>query len=154
MPALLFFAPCEKALVDETTHTFSLISMLEEITVELVPNADLPSNPILPIQWAIASLWQQHSAYETGRTFQQRTTLSSDNEPSKVTIESIADFTFTATAPRQRIIARIVGMPIGAPGDYKVRLWIREKTETPKEWREAASFPLQIKFRPTASTLN
>ena len=73
-------------------------------------------------------------------------------EPSKITVETLAEFTFNV--PRQRVIARLVGMPISDPGAYKLKLWVREKTATPKEWREAGSFPLQITFKPATIDMN
>jgi hypothetical protein len=144
MPTLLFFAPCEKAIIDETTKSFSLISLLEEITVEVAPNSSPPPNVVLPFQWAITTLWQQQTPNENGHTFQQRVTFSPDSEPSDVMIETVADFTFSNL--RQRVIARVVGLRIGKPGAHTLKLWIRDKKDSEDEWREVASFPMQLIF--------
>ena len=42
------------------------------------------------------------------------------------------------------MIALVPTMPVGSPGKHRLKIYIREKTDTPKEWKEAGSMPLEI----------
>lgn len=142
MPNLLFVAPCEKVLIDQS-NTSSLISIMEEVTVRVIPGGQRPpANAIIPMQWAVLSLWEQTSGYDSGRTFEQRTALVSAT--GQHLIEAIGEFTFAT--PRFRMTNQFVGMPISEPGQHRVKVWIREKASEPKEWKEVASFPLLIQM--------
>jgi|SRR5579863_5717515 len=141
MPNLLLFAPCEKVIVDQN-NTASLISVLEEVKVQIVGGAPPVPNTIVPMQWSIVSLWEQSSAWDMGRTFEQRTALVS--AAGAHLAESIGTFVFEK--PRHRIITQILGMPLTEPGQHKVKIWIRDKADPPKEWKETASFPITIEL--------
>lgn len=157
MPTLLLFAPCEKAIVD-MNGAISLISVMGRLTVNIPSNAPSPpANATLPMQWAMVSLWQQSSDWESGRTFEQRAALVSDS--GTILADTIAAFEFKKDSSNQslhQVIAQVPGMPIGNLGNLKVKLWIREKTDSPKEWKEAASFPLrlEVQFIPPPSAAN
>jgi hypothetical protein len=145
MPNLLLFVPCEKAIVD-TNGSLSLISVMGKLTLKVPSNAPpLPPNAMLPMQWAIVSIWQQSSDWESGRTFEQRAALVS--EAGDILVESLVAFKFTKDQLHQ-VIANESGMPIGSLGALKVKVWIRDKADPPKEWKEVASFPLTLEVQP------
>lgn len=147
MPALLLFAPCEKAIVDRN-GALSLVSVMAKLTVGVPGGAPpLPANALLPMQWAIVSIWQQASEWERGRAFEQRAALVS--EAGTILLDSVTEFRFT-TEPTHQVIVQIAGLPIGAVGANKTKVWIRDKSESPKEWKEAGSFPLTIEIAPVS----
>jgi hypothetical protein len=143
MPNLLFFAPCEKVIID-AGNSSSLITILEEVKIQLIAGTPVPTGTTVPMQWAVLSLWEQSSAWDQGRAFEQRTTLVSPT--GKHLVETILSFTFDK--PRFRVVSQIIGMPISEPGPHRVKAWIRDKSDPPKEWREAASFPILIELLP------
>src|SRR5271166_2274642 len=143
MPNLLFFAPCEKVILDSGNAT-SLITILEEVKIQIIAGTPIPVGSTVPMQWAIIALWEQSSAWDQGRAFEQRTALVSPT--GKHLIETLASFTFDKA--RYRIVNQILGMPISEPGLHRVKVWIRDKSDPPKEWRETASFPILIELLP------
>ena len=151
MPNLLFLAPCEKVIIDQNNAS-SIIAILEEVKIQVVSGVAIPLGMVVPMQWAVVTLWEQSSAYETGRTFEQRTVLVSSS--GKHLIESIGQFAFDDKRPRMRVVNQIVGMPISEPGPHKIKIWIREQAVEPKEWKEIATFPLMIELQQPPSSLN
>lgn len=146
MPNLLFFAPCEKVIVDNG-NTCSLISILEEVKVQIIAGTPVPANTTVPMQWAVLALWEQSSGWDHDRAFEERIALISPT--GKHLVETVLSFTFDKA--RYRVIAQILGMPISEPGPHRVKTWIRDKSDPPKEWREAASFPILIELLPPPS---
>jgi hypothetical protein len=143
MPNLLFFAPCEKVLIDQN-NTTSIIAVMEEVRIQTIAGVAIPVGAIIPMQWSVLSMWEQTSAWDNGRAFEQRTALMSPQ--GKSLIEVIAPFTFYKL--RFRVINQFLGMPVGETGQHKVRIWIRDVADPPKEWREIANFPVQIELLP------
>jgi len=147
MPNLLIFAPCEKAIIDRN-GALSIISVMGKLTVGVPANVPPPAaNAMLPVQWAMVSLWQQSSDWETGRTFEQRAALVSESGGNDL-LTSIAVFQFTKETPLFQVVAQVSGMPVSIAGKLKFKIWVREKTEPPKEWKEAGSFPFVLEIQP------
>ena len=44
MPKLLLFAACEKTIIDQQTGVVSLLSLLQNINVPMIPGAPVPAN--------------------------------------------------------------------------------------------------------------
>lgn len=151
MPNLLFFAPCEKVIVDQN-NTASIVSILEELKVQTVAGSSIPPDSLIPMQWAILTLWEQASTWEMGRSFEQRISLLT--ESGNLLLDSVNEFKFEK--PRHRVIAQIVGMPISDPGIRKIRISIREKADSPKEWKEVSiySFTIELIQPPPANAIH
>jgi hypothetical protein len=151
MPHLLLLCPCEKAIIDRN-GALSLISIMGKLTVGVPTNAPAPpANAALPMQWAIVTLWQATSDFDFGRPFEQRAALVS--ESGNTLIDTLATFEFKRDAANDslaQIIAQIPGMPVGSVGNSKVKVWIRQKAEQPKEWKESGSFPFRLEFQPVS----
>ena len=141
MPTLLLLAPCEKVVVDQN-NACSLIAILEEVKIQVVPGTPVPVGTVIPMQWAVVTLWEQASAYDVGRTFEQRTALVSAS--GKHLVELVGQFTSIEHKPRVRLINQIVGMPVSEPGSHKIKIWFRELAQEPKEWKEVATYPITI----------
>jgi hypothetical protein len=142
MPSLLFFAPCEKVLIDQN-NTASMIAVMEELTVQMIAGVAVPAGAVIPMQWSVLSMWEQSSAWDKDRGFEQRTALVSPE--GKILVEVVAPFTFDKD--RFRVINQFVGMPVGETGLHKIKIWIRDVSDPPKEWREVGAFPLQIALK-------
>jgi hypothetical protein len=151
MPHLLLLCPCEKAIVDRN-GALSLISIMGKLTVGVPANVPPPpANAALPMQWAIVTLWQAISDFEFGRSFEQRAALVS--ESGDTIIETLATFEFKKDTPNDslaQIIAQISGMPLSGLGNGKIKVWIRQKAEQAKEWKESGSFPFRLELQPVS----
>jgi hypothetical protein len=147
MPNLLLFAPCEKAIVD-ANGALSLISIIGSLSVNVPANAPAPpAGAILPYPWAIVTIWQLASEWEFDRTFEQRVALVF--EAGITLADNIGEFQFKRDAPNNlsTVVIMLPGIPL-SPGDFKVKVSVREKADQPREWRESGSFPMTLKLKP------
>jgi len=139
MPKLLLFAPCEKVIVAQDGNTVSLITILQELTISVPPDVQIPADAKVPMQWYGFSLWQKQPGDE-GKRYEQQIELADPDEGIVVSASS----QFELTAPAHRILAIFSGFPVGQFGEYMLRLYLREEKES-EEKREVASFPLTVK---------
>jgi hypothetical protein len=147
MPNLLLYAPCEKAIID-ANGALSIISILGKLTIAIPPNAPPPpAKALLPMPWAIVTIWQLISDWEFERTFEQRGYLIS--EAGTVLMDSVGQFQFKRDADSNlaTVVVYLPGFPFSA-GSLKVKIAIREKSDAQKEWRESGSFPLDLILKP------
>lgn len=54
---LLIFTPCEKVLQDARSG-HSLINVFNELKIQVPPNTELPSDAVIPKEWAIFTKWE------------------------------------------------------------------------------------------------
>src|SRR5712691_4610155 len=71
MPKLLLFAPCEKVIIAQYGNTASLITILQELTVSVPPDVQIPADAKVPVQWYGFSLWQKQPGDE-GKRYEQQ----------------------------------------------------------------------------------
>jgi hypothetical protein len=134
------FAPCEKVFIDQTSNTASIIGIVEEVKIQVIAGAPVAVGLVIPMQWAVLSLWEQASAWEMDRSFEQRLSLLADD--GSLLVETVNEFRFTK--PRNRLVTNIIGMPTNNPGMRTLKVAIREKTDSPKEWREIANYSFSL----------
>lgn len=147
MPNLLFALACDRVIIDQNGN-LSLITVIEEIRLQTVGGAAFPKDAAsVPWQWYAVTQWEQGGGYDSGRTFEQRIALIA--ETGETLLEAYASWVFEK--PRHRVISAIAVMPIRNPGKHRLKVFVREKTETPKEWKEAASIPLEIRIESIAA---
>jgi hypothetical protein len=144
MPKLLLFAACEKAMVDQN-NVASLMSLLEEINVQVPPGVVPPANAMAPMAWTIFSLWERTPA-DQGKIFEQRSALMT--AAGAIRVETPVAVIELKT-DRHRVIGTIMGMPVANPGPHFVKAFIREKGGA--NWTEAGSYPLTIKWVSTTT---
>lgn len=137
MPSLLLFAPCEKLLVDEQSHSTSLIGILQEIHYKLPPGAQLQPNALLPMNWSVVSIWQEEEPADSGVEFEQRIVL--ENTGGKIFLENTVKWKFEK--PSHRIVGNVPGLPIGS---RKLTLKLSYRASLSRDWHEVASFPLEL----------
>jgi len=149
MPNLLLFAPCEKAIID-ASGALSLISIIGKLTISVPPDSPTPpASAMLPMPWALVAIWQLASDWEFDRIFEQRGSLTS--ESGGILMDSVAQFQFKRDAVNKlaTVVVYLPGLPFST-GSMKVKISVREKTESPKEWKEVGSFPLDLELKPVA----
>lgn len=144
MPKLLLFAACEKAMVDQG-NVASLMSLLEEINVQVPPGVVPPTNAMAPMTWTIFSLWEQIPE-DQGKKFEQRSALMT---PAGATLLETPIAVIELKTPRHRVTSSIMGMPIAHVGGLLVKAFVREKGAT--NWMEAGSYPITVKWVTTTS---
>lgn len=121
MPTLLLFVPCEKAIIDQH-GTLTIIALVENLEVEINEGASLPSNAVAPKEWAIVALWKPTES-EGEASFRQVVELTKpDGQPYKKVLH---EFSFSGNK-QHRIVHQVVGMPVGLPGVYPLRMWLEK----------------------------
>jgi hypothetical protein len=139
MPKLVLYAACEKIIIDQN-NLISLMSLLQDINVQVRPGIIVPVAASAPMQWTIVSIWQQQTE-DQGKTFEQRSGFVSN---SGQTLLETPIAVFELKTPIHRIVSQIVGMPVGIEGKHSIMGWLREKGAT--EWTEVGSYPIEIKW--------
>jgi len=137
MPKLVLFAPCEKAIIEQGSNTFSLISILQDLNVPIPAGQTVPKDAFGFQRWYIVALWHRESGDE-GKRFQQRVTVTDPN--GQVPLESVAEFEMAKRF--HRAIIKVDGFPVSVPGDHSLGIAIREVKQD--EWIQIASFPLRV----------
>jgi hypothetical protein len=138
MPRLLLFAACEKLIVDQA-NVLSLISLLQELNIQVPADATLPAElKLAPMTWTILSIWEQEPG-DQDKDFEQRIALTLESGE-MVTETPIA--AFQMKTPQHRNIGMVVGIPI-EPKSYYIRTWLKEKNSL--EWgNEVGRYPLKV----------
>lgn len=145
MPRLVLFAACEKAIVDKS-NVISLMSLLENINVQIPPGIIPPANALAPMPWTIFSLWQR-TDNDHGEAFEQRSALVTAAGATLLeTPVALIDF---KASPLHRVVSQIVGMPIANAGSHNLKAFIREKGTS--NWIEAGTYPLSIQWVSTVA---
>lgn len=139
MPRLLMFAPCDKVIISQEDNSPSLISILENININIPAfGPNFPRIANLPIRWHIFTLWS-HVPEDARKLFQQRTQLVLPDGQSK--IEQTIEFRMVAST--QRNVVGMFGFPVLPPGQYPLRLSLRESGQI-DGWNDVAEFPVSI----------
>jgi hypothetical protein len=140
MPRLVLFAACEKAIIDQNTNVLSLMSLLQDINVQLPPGITPPPNTAIPMSWTIVSVWQQAPA-DQGKTFEQRCTLVTQ---SGATLMETPVAGFETKTEFHRVINQVMGLHINPVGSRLVKCFMREKSSA--HWAETGTYPISIKW--------
>ncbi len=138
MPRLILFAACEKLIVDQV-NVLSLISLMQEINIQIPADAVLPPEvKLAPMTWTILSIWEQESG-DQDKEFEQRIAITL--ESGEIVTETPI-VTFQMKTPQHRNIGMVVGIPI-EPQSYYIRTWLKEKHSL--EWgNEVGRYPLKV----------
>ncbi len=139
MPKLLFFAPCEKVIIDETSKTLSLVTVLEQVTGEMPANATTNDKVTAALNWYAVAVWLK-TPDDIGKTYEQRTCVIQPNGDE--TLAGTAEFQISMRT--HRTLARIFGFPINQTGEHIVRLALREQNG---QWVTMAEYPIRVIHR-------
>jgi len=142
MPRLLLFAPCQRAIIDKSDSSISLIAVLHGLTVNALGEASgepIPPNAVIPMNWSIGTIWLR-SPEDGEKTFEQRVDIIT---PDNSRVEaSPQPFQMTHRTHHLAVAANV--FPVGVAGEYRVVLMLREVREN-AEWTQVAEFPIEIK---------
>jgi hypothetical protein len=138
MPKLLVFAPCEKVIIDQSENTVSLVTLLGDLQVGVVPGTAVPKDSTTPLHWSAFALWHREASDE-GKQYESRCTLVSPN--GNILIES-GTAVFEMTKAGNNNVHRFLGFPVWEPGKCWLKLWIREVGSS--QWNEIASYPIGV----------
>lgn len=147
MPKLLVFAPCERVITDETTHTTSLIVLIETITLAIprVEQDKIPKDANIPINWQVLALWQAESQ-DQGKQLEMRFVAYLPTGEEIGGIAGSMPIRFEPGKPNFRAVITISGLPIYhllQVDRCMLKLFFREVGAT-NEWNFAADFPIVI----------
>lgn len=139
MPKLLVFAPCERVILGQGDNSASLIVIIQQ--VQFQGPAGMPAPPPgagVAARFSIYSQW--HKLPTDGeKTFEQRIVLSFENE--NPVLEATAEFQMTERL--HRVIANVMALPFIHPGEYSLKLFLREKGE--QNWgNPVADYPFEV----------
>ncbi len=130
------FAPCEKVLIDQRDNNSSVISIFQELRVE-IPLAELPEGTAIPMKWDVFTLWLREAADE-GKKFEQICELLTPDGKKAVG----GSILFEMMKTMQRNVMTLMGFPlVPSGGQYLLRLSLKEVGED-KERRDLATFPI------------
>jgi hypothetical protein len=139
MPKLLLFAPCEKVIIDRESGTASLITILQDVTVSIPPDVQLPEKAAVPLRWYVFTVWHKQPG-EEGKRFAQEIELSG---PDGSSIFSATSQFEMADQSYHRVTSLFSSFPVWQSGWHTLKLYLSENKEG-EERREVASFPLNV----------
>jgi hypothetical protein len=138
MPRLLLFLPCERAIIDRSDNTVSLISVMQQLNADVLTG--MPKNAKATQRWNAVAVWMTQPGDE-GKRFQQRVTLT--NPDGKLMLQALTEFEMTKHF--HHTIGRVGNFPIGVPGVYELGLDIRELGQ--EQWTPVSAFPVLLQHR-------
>jgi len=139
---LLILAPCDKVIIDKLGNP-SLISIIQNLNVEVPADNPVPSNAVVPREWYIFSHWLVADE-EIGREFVQRTVIvlpSGDVFGDPATGSSVPFKAKDISANIAQVIVNLNGFPIGMAGPITVKVWIEEGG---KSVTDVIAYPLRV----------
>src|SRR5436190_11456508 len=145
MPKLLFFIPCERAIINEEDKILTCVAILERLNVQPQPNIPIPDDAAIPLNWVAVAMWRAADG-DIGKTFEQRLQIIRPSK--KQGLDAIIPFEMNGIA--QRSVMKIEGFVISEPGDSILKLSIRESGENNK-CRVAGSYPIIVTHLPPSA---
>ncbi|HEY5175834.1 MAG TPA: hypothetical protein VII95_09760 [Terriglobales bacterium] len=145
MPRLLIFVPCFGILHDEDDQSVSLISLIEGLKIQFLPESpEPPAGTIISLRWCAYARWARGPGDEA-KHLEQRILLKS---PSGVLLMETAPAALPFDdQPNTRLLTvttKFVRFNVSHPGICPLILEYREAGED--LWTEAASYPLQLEW--------
>jgi len=119
MPTLLIFAPCEKIIIDKA-GSFSLIGLMESISVSSPAGAVIPQDAVGPKEWAVFCQWQMREGESTRPFSQVLQILWPDQREFKKAIVQLP----LEDSKFKQIHINIMGLPVGQQGKLTLNLWL------------------------------
>jgi len=111
----ILFAPCQLVIQDaELGH--SLIAVFHEIKMQFPPGTEIPSNAVIPRDWAIFTKWEM-SSDEEGKDYVSNTDIFWPDG------SMFATFSLHAKPPvatGMAFIVRLQGFPMGQAGLIRI----------------------------------
>jgi hypothetical protein len=112
---LLVFTPCNSALQDPILGS-SLIAIFHGITFKVPPGTELPSNAVIPKDWAIFSKWGLEPE-EYGKEYTSKIEIYWPDGTEFVKASLVSQ---QPTRDGMAFISRMTGFPVGQDGEIRV----------------------------------
>ncbi len=139
MPQLSMFVACERTITEASTGLFSMIAILEKLTLGIALTEELSEEMRLALRWSIVSQYRILPG-EHERSFEQQLMLV--HPSGNVTSLDTEVFSPNLGANFHRVIINAGGFPMTA-GDYVLQLFIREPSVS-EEWQQLADYPIVL----------
>jgi hypothetical protein len=141
-PRLLIFAPCDKVIIDAQTNNLSLISVFQDLNVELPPQEEVPEGrlPVIVMKWDVVSLWLRDHNDPADKPWDVRFQLF-DPSDKALPIRGRATMVFGDKLTLRSHVT-ILGFPLSGEGRYTLRLWMQEQGQP--EGEPLVQFPMTL----------
>jgi hypothetical protein len=148
MIKLLYFLPCEKVLMPgEEPGPASLIGVMEEVSIEMSGEEEMPENAAVPLNWMVATLWERSEDLAEPIAYECKFDMYSPT--GKPLLGGAWDLLVTSEKVRYRTTTSFQAFPIGRAGRYLLKLQSRKKGE--QEWENVSEYPVRVVYKtPTA----
>jgi hypothetical protein len=140
MPKLLLFAACERVIIDQDSNVASLVALLQDITIGIPADAQMPERAMLPMKWHAFTLWFEQPE-DSGKQYVQEIELC---DPDGNILLTGSSEPFKMSLLTHRLNATFNTFPLTQFGQYLLKAYLREDKEG-KERTEVASYPRTIK---------
>ena len=120
----LALLPCEKIIRDAVGGP-SLVATFQEINLQFPSEVKLPTNAVIPKEWAVFGLWQISDAEIQHVYSQHLEIIWPDGSPFFKQAQPVP----TDKPDWITSIMNIVGFPVGQPGKLVIRLWMESEGE-------------------------
>lgn len=138
MPHLLLFAPCQKAIIDKSDGSISMIGLVQGFTAQQETDEPIPANAVVPVPWSAVIVWQKEASDE-GRVFEQKLVIVAPEgglQPDPIVVS------FKMENRIHQLTLNGSAFPMGVRGEYKLSLSLRDVGND--DWQHLKDYPLII----------
>lgn len=121
MPTSLMFAACQNVLTDEAQGSYSLISLLDGISLVVAQDQDVPVGATIPLAWYAVTTWLRVPDDE-GRSYEIK--ISTTYPDGYETEGTVLPLQLSEHITRSSV--KIASLRVGPPGEYVLRAYLRE----------------------------
>jgi len=131
---------CSRMVVDEESHTVSLIDAMEQLTITLSPDkAEIPENTMVPVTMRLVSMFIRN---DPEKPEPPETVRFEIHSPKGKTIGHAELNSILEKAIRCRLFLNIQGLPWCGEGLY--HFLVRQRRGKKPKWVTVAKVPLQV----------
>jgi hypothetical protein len=141
MPRLMTLAVCDFAIEDKRDHRFTLVGLLDTVTVQVPARAEVPTDARAPKEWHCIAIWQR-VAGDTGQAFEQRLELVAPDGTVVVTVPHV----FQMDARIHRVAIKGDGLPVAPEGEYAFRVSVRAAGPD-ATWQPAGEYAVLVRHQ-------
>lgn len=139
---------CRKSTIEEGTNLISLLDSLEQLDVQLKPNA--PKNEVfnIPIENEVVSFWYRDDKTKTEK-YSIKIELVDPNN--KILNTFLNNIEFPEKIGRMRTRIKSSAVPITVSGIYLYKTYFKKIEE--KNYKEASAVPMEVVITSDVSTV-
>lgn len=134
---------CKESVINQDDNVISLIGVIEELTLSLVPKKEdldkLPEKINVPLSYEIVSYWMRESL--RAQQIDIKVTITSPDGEILLNNEHGAIFPDNTKRLRSRL--KIQGFVIKKTGEYTLKVYLKNKTGS---YDQVSQLPIQVKL--------